>query len=273
MHRPVPVTTGSPVFTTLETGPFRITEARFPSNSALEPHVHERHVCAVILDGSFDDCFPHQVLECTPHTVLVEPAVDRHSNQFGKHGARVLIVEPDPVADDLLHPCRALFESARSFSDPQSTRIAHRLSRELYQQDDLSPLAIEALVLDLFVQASRHVMRDAERDRVPPWLKYVVEYLNEYYRKPIRLSEVAAVAGVHPTHLARSFRTCCGVTIGRYVRELRLAWAAHAIRASDTPVAQIAMRAGFSDQPHFTREFKKEFGSAPAQYRRTTKRT
>src|SRR5437667_238344 len=73
--------------------------------------------------------------------------------------------------------------------------------------------------------------------------------------------------GVHPAHLARAFRARYGETLGEYVRRLRLEWAAGEMIATDKPLTFLAVEAGFCDQSHFTRAFKRQFGITPARFR------
>jgi AraC family transcriptional regulator len=77
---------------------------------------------------------------------------------------------------------------------------------------------------------------------------------------------------VHPVYLARSFRERYGVSVGEYVRRLRLDWAAAQLSATETPVATVAAEAGFADQSHFTRAFKRHMGLTPGRYRRVVRR-
>ena len=63
-----------------------------------------------------------------------------------------------------------------------------------------------------------------------------------------------------------------GMTLGAYVRRLRLDWAAARLTASDEPLAALALAAGFVDQSHFTRTFKQHTGLTPDQYRQATRR-
>jgi AraC family transcriptional regulator len=78
---------------------------------------------------------------------------------------------------------------------------------------------------------------------------------------------IAAAAGIHPVHLARVFRRHCGYTLGDYVRKLRVDFAARQLLATDEPLAGIAFAAGFSDQSHFTKVFKRQTGMTPADFR------
>jgi AraC-like DNA-binding protein len=85
---------------------------------------------------------------------------------------------------------------------------------------------------------------------------------------PARLDLLEPFAGVHPVHLTRVFRLHYGTPVGAYVRGLRLDWAAGRLTASGQCIAEIALQAGFYDQSHFTRAFKRRFGLTPRAYRR-----
>ena len=86
----------------------------------------------------------------------------------------------------------------------------------------------------------------------------------------VGLVELAGAVGVHPTHLARVFRAHYGVSVGEYGRRLKVERAAKEVARSDTPLNVIALRAGFADQSHFTRVFKRYVGTTPARFRAET---
>jgi AraC family transcriptional regulator len=85
----------------------------------------------------------------------------------------------------------------------------------------------------------------------------------------INFGQLAASVGVHPTRLAHEFRRRLGASPGEYARQLRLAWAADRLRENDSGIAEIAIRAGFCDQSHFSRTFRRQFGMAPAAWRQS----
>jgi AraC family transcriptional regulator len=84
---------------------------------------------------------------------------------------------------------------------------------------------------------------------------------------------LARDVGVHPVHLAQAFHKSYYCTVGDYVRQLRIEYARHELVASETPIIQIALAAGFCDQSHFTRTFKRIVGVAPSQYRESLRGT
>jgi AraC family transcriptional regulator len=95
----------------------------------------------------------------------------------------------------------------------------------------------------------------------------VKEFLRENFHAPPRLNEIAAAVDIHPTHLARVFRQFEHCTVGDYIRQLRIEFARERILKSNEPLVQIALAAGFADQTHFTRSFKRITGMAPTEFR------
>jgi AraC family transcriptional regulator len=260
-----PVSLGSPRFSTVEHGPFLVTSAFFPARLVLPPHTHERTVLAITLKGRWTSTLGRRTCESVVGHLLTEPAGDSHSNLFADGGARVLIVQPDPAADELLRPCQALLSAVNHRPSITANLTAQRLSRELRRADDLSPLAVQSLCLELLSAAARD-MTSWRSDR-PRWLGRVEEYLRAHFRERPRIETLAAVGGIHPAQLSRAFRACFGTSPAEFVRTLRIDWAASELRDTANPIAEIADRAGFADQSHLTRLFRARLGTTPARYR------
>ena len=106
----------------------------------------------------------------------------------------------------------------------------------------------------------------------PAWLTRVRDCLHDRFLDPPSIAELAHDANVHPDYLARVFRIWFGHPIGQYMRRLRLDWAPQRLAATSLSIVQIALDAGFADQSHFTRAFKRYLGVAPGDYRRSLAR-
>ncbi len=146
--------------------------------------------------------------------------------------------------------------------------LGRRLAAELVAADDAAPLALHSAALELLAIVSRS--RRASSQAAKRWLDDVVDFLHAHVFERVTLAELAAVGGVHQAHLVRSFRARYGVSVGAYVRRLRIEWAAEALLTKDLSIAEIAARAGFADQSHFTRTFVQHVGLPPGRYRATT---
>jgi AraC family transcriptional regulator len=264
--RPVPVVMGSPRFRTVDAGWFTATEAWFPPGAYLPPHIHDRTCFAVMLDGAFDVTFRAKAFECPPASVHTEPRGERHANRIGSGGAHVVVLQPDPAREALLRPLAPILDRATQVRHAGIAGLAAGVTREMDGGDSLSPLAIEGLGLEMLVAAARADERGAGA-RAPGWLRPAQEYLHAHRFEGIRLADVARVAGVHPAQLARVFRRYLRSSVAGYVRRLRLEWAAIELARTETPVAALAARAGFADQSHFTRAFRRWAGATPGRFR------
>ena len=92
--------------------------------------------------------------------------------------------------------------------------------------------------------------------------------LHQRYREPLRLDDVASALYVSTYHLCRVFKEETGMSIHRYLNQLRLRQALKELAQGDTALAQLANDLGFCCQSHFTRAFRKEFGAPPGAVRR-----
>ena len=108
--------------------------------------------------------------------------------------------------------------------------------------------------------------------RFPQWLEKVRNILEQRFAEPFKLSEIAAEAGVHPVHLAREFRKHYGTSVGEYLRRVRIEYACRELMGSNAAVTNIAFAAGFADQSHFSRTFKRLCGTTPGRYRASVDR-
>jgi AraC family transcriptional regulator len=136
------------------------------------------------------------------------------------------------------------------------------------------PLAAESLANVLAVHLIRHVVapRQPARRRhgtLPrAKLRAVVEYIEEHLDAGPTLEQLAAVARLSPCYFARQFKGATGLPPHQYVIARRVERAQQLLQAgTDLSLAQLAARAGFSDQSRFCQHFKRLVGVTPGQFR------
>jgi AraC family transcriptional regulator len=257
---------GSPQFRTAEAGALALTEAWFPSRAYLPPHVHDRPCFAVVLAGSMDVAFRNAAYHCAPASVHTEPLAERHANRIGRIGAHVLVIQPDPLQDRLVGPLSGILSRTTQRQHEGIAQLAARLAAELEAADTAASLAQEGLALEMLALAARG---ESARPpgRVPRWLLTVQEYLHAHRFDTLRIGPIADRLDLPPTRLARAFRRHFHVSLGGYVRRLRIEWAAAQLARDELPLSAIALHAGFADQSHFTRVFTRLIGVPPGRYR------
>jgi len=144
--------------------------------------------------------------------------------------------------------------------------LIRKLQSEFLKDSDSGSLIVEAIILQLLVITAR-CSRDEPKNGARAWLSNIRSVIEDRYLNEFRLSELAAVAGVHRVHLVREFRKHYGVTIGQYIRKLRIDHACQLLGQTNLPLREISARCRFADQSHFTKQFRKLSGLTPAAYR------
>ena len=99
-------------------------------------------------------------------------------------------------------------------------------------------------------------------------LRRVAEFVESHLGDNLSLDALAAEARLSLYHFARAFRQSTGVSPHRYVLEQRVRRAQQLLEQTDLPLASIARAVGFSDQGHFSRQFRGVVGTTPSNHRR-----
>jgi AraC-like DNA-binding protein len=243
-------------------GAFGLQRLRFAPGHSMPWFEPEWGYLAIVLDGSMRKTFANATWALPRDSFATLPRGAGHSTAFGVKPTNVMTIYPATDESAVLF-MRFLRERSRIIA-PAAATLGRRLALELEARDASWGLAVEGLVLQLLAMGEREA--SAKSRRGTAWVSTVVELLRERAPCAPSLTELAAEAGVHPGHLARAFRQRFGVTVCQYSRNLRLEWAASQL-AGDSPLAVIAVEAGFADQSHFTREFRRHFGVTPGRYR------
>lgn len=253
-----------------EAAGFVFTSTRLPGRLRLPRHAHERANLNVVLSGEYVETVSGRTRSHRPCTVIAKPAGADHANALTGSGARCLVLELTAGRLAELHEHVQLFDDVRSAAPAAAGYLALRAAAELATPDSLSPIVLEGLALEIVAAAARSTSRAAHRAADRPaaaWLGRAREILHES-PADVTLSSLAAAVGLHPVYVARAFRARYGCAVGDYARRLRVRRAARELADGAQPIATIAARAGFADQSHFSRVFRRHTGLSPATYRR-----
>jgi len=251
-------------------GGVELLRAWFPGR-AYSKHRHDTYAIGLTDSGVQVFQYRGAVHASTPgHVVLLYPD-ELHDGRAGTRdgfGYRIVYVEPSSLSEALEaltgRPSPLPFAAA-----PVST--SEKLARAVREAFafPLEPLAADSLVVEL-----AHALADEAGGRggrpVPARVNVrVVERVRQFLREEsarvVRSSELEAISGLTRYDLARQFRLVLGTSPYRYLLMRRLDFARRQMRLRHS-LADVAHEAGFADQAHFTRVFKKAFGLTPACY-------
>jgi AraC family transcriptional regulator len=248
-------------------GGLTLAETVYPADLVIPRHEHANPFFCLMLEGCSTQSCAGMTWTNRPATLMIFPAGVAHANRWHNSSGRVLHVEFAPSWLQHLSSGSTVLDHPANYESGPPVWLAQRLFQEHRRNDDVSPLAAEGLALELLAECSRG-SAELPRVRPPAWLDRVNQLLHDCLAQNLSLEEIAAVAGVSADHLARSFRRCHGCTIGEHVRRLRVEFACRRLAVSETPLAQVALDAGFADQSHLTKVFKRYMGVTPAAFRK-----
>ena len=95
----------------------------------------------------------------------------------------------------------------------------------------------------------------------------MIAYLEQNFRSPVNVEDVARSAGYSPWHCRRIFRLYTGESLSHRLLRFRLEAGKKELREG-FPVGQVALSVGFSSREGFTKAFSAAYGISPGRYAR-----
>lgn len=239
-------------------GAFHVAEMAYPAGLDQRRHAHSDSGITLVLAGSLEETVARAHERAYALSVVVKPLDTEHANRVGTTGARTLQVRINSHAFDdelrMLGEWRWCHRGAivREFLE------VLRCFRTGVTSD------VETAVFDLIAAARGRVTGSSEP---PAWLNRVREDIDAQLPGSVRVNDVARAADVHPVYLARQFRRFLGCSVTEYISARRLQRAADLLAGRVSSLAGAAYDAGYADQSHLTRSFRKSIGLTPHQYR------
>jgi len=234
---------------------------------AFEPHRHDTYAIGITTAGVQTFRYRGSRRVCLPGQLHVLHPDELHDGAAGTDegfGYRILYIPPDLVRDALGGAELPFVADPVQEPIPATRRIASLLIDIDEPINELTSAEIAAAVADSLVSLSgkaRH--RQARIDLTA--VQLVREYLTVHACEPTPASTLEQVAGIDRFTIARHFRWAFGTSPDRYRTLRRLAVARAAIEGGRS-LARTAAEAGFADQSHMTRQFKRTYGLTPGRW-------
>jgi len=95
----------------------------------------------------------------------------------------------------------------------------------------------------------------------------VYAYIRDNYFKSISLDKISKIARMNPVAFSRYFKENCGVCFVEYLNRVRTNKAGYLLRETEYLVNDIASECGFASISNFNKQFRKNEGIAPRDYR------
>ncbi|HEX8618477.1 MAG TPA: AraC family ligand binding domain-containing protein, partial [Thermoanaerobaculia bacterium] len=151
-------------------GAYRGIQNSFPAGYRIAEHEHSAATVYLVLRGGHTEVARNGRVDCAAGTVVFSPPGARHADHYGAGGGEAFLVA---VPESLLLRGREagirLDETVHTTA-PNPRRILREIRSEMRSVDDVSPLAVEALMLHILAALHRE---DALPKHPPRWLQRI----------------------------------------------------------------------------------------------------
>lgn len=156
------------------------------------------------------------------------------------------------------------------FMDERIHTLARLIAQECLEPDARHDLYGDGLVVALFIDlmglgrtvpAGRSALSQRQ-------LRRVTAYIEENCLRNIRLSELAALTDLSQSYFSHAFKAATGLPPSQWHTQARMRRVEALLSDTNLPLTEVAAAAGFADQAHFTRVFRRVCGITPAAWRR-----
>jgi AraC-like DNA-binding protein len=248
-------------------GIHEVFDASFAGH-AYPPHTHGAWTVFIVDRGAvrYDLETRHRGAS-GPRITILPPHVthDGRAADAGGYRKRVLYLGEEVLGERLIGPA----VDRPDIDDAAVVRGFASLHRALRDPDDAFEAESRLAVL---ADRIRHRLGAPDGDHteasVHDLAAQLRELLDDRAAGPPTLAEAGRILHASPAHLVRCFTRAFGIAPHRYVVARRID-AARGMLLDGVPLAQVAADAGFHDQAHMTRHFRRHVGVPPARYARS----
>ncbi|QNE20810.1 AraC family transcriptional regulator [Kribbella qitaiheensis] len=245
-------------------GVVEVLHAYFPSH-AYPSHTHDAWTVLIVDEGVVRYDLDHREHGLAQAQVsLLPPNVPHDGRSVRPEGfrKRVLYLEPDRLGAGLVGAA----VDQPELVDPVLRHRIHQLHGVLADgQEDLEAQSRLALIEERLEQHLRRRVIDPPDRRDAGVARRLREVLDGHLPAGLTLDEAAELVHAHPTHLVRAFSREYGMPPHRYLTGRRVDLARRYL-LDGRPATEVATLAGFYDQSHLTRHFRKMLGVTPGQF-------
>jgi AraC-like DNA-binding protein len=225
------------------------------SHACVPEHAHDWPVLSLFVIGSYlNETEVGRRFICGPSAVLYRAGA-AHRNTTAAVGFEQIEIEFDP----------AWLEYRLLPGEPVTRWIGGRVGREARYLAQACEAEASATHLRAALQRFLEAASRQPQGEPPGWIGTMTRRLGE--DTSLTINDLAAEARRHPSWAGAAYRQATGEGLQETAARFRVERAVRLLRESGQPYAAIAVDAGFCDQSHMNRTFRRVLGRSPSVVR------
>jgi AraC family transcriptional regulator len=239
-----------------------ITDTEY-THAKVDWHYHENPYLTFLLQGKLYEANKKEQYYLEPGSLLFHNWQDAHYNIKPDEYTRGFHIEFNPEWFNKYDIPLDSFEGSFNIPNPVTKALVNSLFLESKIKDDKNSISIELLALSIFEQFSEGTKSNSKAR--PTWFGQLKDYLADS-NEHLTLTNLSTILDIHPVHISREFHKHFKITLGQYIRYLRVNKAVSLLIRGKSTMTDICYDCGFYDQSHFIRDFKRIYNRTPKRY-------
>lgn len=237
-------------------------------------HWHDRVELHRVVEGDFTlFCGDEQTTVSAGEVSVISPRL-LHRGVAGVSGVTydVVMFDTAPLAHRAAAPWLKPLENGDSVFSVKTVHHGVLQAVDAVTAASLDEQAHELELFGLLYGLLGALYRWVGVNTAPPPLEEkfsrVIAHINAHFTEPISSATLSRLFGYDEAYFCRKFKKLTGMTVMRYIRQLRLEQARLLLSETDRSVSAVAAACGFADAAYFTNCFKEQYGVSPSALRR-----
>jgi AraC family transcriptional regulator len=224
------------------------------SHARIPEHAHDWPVLSIFVLGRYSNKTERGEMLIAGPSAILYGAGAVHSNVIGPAGFEQIEIEFDPAWLDIEPVPKA---SVSHWLGGRAAAEGRALARFCTQ--DVEEKHLRSM-MQRFIQRA-----EAHTPNIPSWIDEASQRFSE--DPSLRIADLAREIGRHPSWLGSAYKSATGEGPAETAARVRLERATQLLRETDQSAVNIAMEAGFCDQSHMSRTFRRVLGRSPSEIR------
>lgn len=143
-------------------------------------------------------------------------------------------------------------------------KISSNIGMKIEKLDSIKKA--ESLIIQIIKQYCQFV-KENTFPNLKPLMHLAVTYIKDHLSENITVKDTAKALTVNANYLSTVFQKEMGISFTKFVNRERLRQAADLLKYSNIPIQEISYTVGYNNTSYFAKQFKKEYGKSPRDYR------